>query len=74
VGERRPIKLRADSGLLGLSIIILITAMLIEGLLFLPIIDSSLKAQVQTFTVYMLTTSIVVLAIVEVAAVLKRKF
>jgi hypothetical protein len=66
--------LRADSGLIGLSIIIFITAMLFEGLLFLPLITSSLKAQIQTFTAYIFATSIVVLAVVGIATVFKRKF
>jgi hypothetical protein len=66
--------LRADSGLISLSIIIFITAMLFEGLLFLPLITSSLKAQIQTFTAYIFTTSIVVLAVVGIVTVFKRKF
>ncbi len=66
--------MRADSGLISLSIIIFITAMLFEGLLFLPLITSSLKAQIQTFTAYIFTTSIVVLAVVGIATVFKRKF
>jgi hypothetical protein len=48
--------------------------MLFEGLLFLPLITSSLKAQIQTFTAYIFTTSIVVLAVVGIVTVFKRKF
>jgi hypothetical protein len=66
--------LRADSGLISLSIIIFIAAMLLGGLLFLPIISSSLKAQIQIFTEYVFMTSIVVLAVVGIATVFKRKF
>jgi hypothetical protein len=66
--------LRIDSGLISLSIIIFVTAMLLEGLLFLPIIDSALKAQIETFTVYIFTTSIVILAVVGITSVFKRKF
>jgi hypothetical protein len=65
--------LRADSGLISLSIIIFATAMLLEGLLFLPIIDSALKAQVHTFAAYIFTTSIVILAVVGITSVFKRK-
>jgi hypothetical protein len=65
--------LRTDSGLISLSIIIFVTAMLLEGLLFLPIIDSALKAQVHTFAAYIFTTSIVILAVVGITSVFKRK-
>jgi hypothetical protein len=65
--------LRADSGLISLSIIIFVTAMLLEGLLFLPIIDSALKAQLHTFAAYIFTTSIVILAVVGITSVFKRK-
>jgi hypothetical protein len=67
-------KLRADSGLIALSIIIFIAAMLLGGLLFLPIIDSALESQIQTFTAYLFTTSIVVLAVVGISRVFKRCF
>jgi len=66
--------LRADSGLISLSIIVFATAMLLEGLLFLPIIDSALKAQIETFTAYVFTTSIVILAVVGITSAFKRKF
>jgi len=66
--------LRVDSGLIALSIIIFIAAMLLGGLLFLPMIASSLKIQIQTFTAYLFTTSIVVLAVVGITTVFKRKF
>jgi hypothetical protein len=73
--ERRgPITLRADSGLISLSIIIFAAAMLLEGLLFLPIIDSALRAQIETFTAYIFTASIVILAVVGITSVFKRKF
>jgi hypothetical membrane protein len=68
------ITLRADSGLIALSIIIFTTAMLLGGLLFLPMIASSLKNQIQTFTAYLFTTSIVVLAVVGISRVFKRYF
>jgi len=66
--------LRADSGLISLSIIIFVAAMLLEGLLFLPIIESSLKVQVETFTAYVFGISIVALAVVGITSVFKRKF
>jgi hypothetical protein len=66
--------LRADSGLISLSIIIFIAAMLLKGLLFLPIISSSLKVQIETFTAYVFISSIVVLAVVGITSVFKRKF
>ena len=66
--------MRADSGLISLSIIVFATAMLLEGLLFLPIIDSALKAQIETFTAYVFTTSIVILAVVGITSAFKRKF
>ena len=72
--KERPFTMRAESGLISLSIIIFIAAMLLQGLLFLPIISSSLKAQIQTFTAYIFTTSIVMLAVVGVTSVFKRKF
>jgi hypothetical protein len=69
-----PITLRADSGLIALSIIIFIAAMLLGGLLFLPIIDSALRAQIETFTACIITASIVILAVVGITSVFKRKF
>ena len=68
------IRLRADSCLISLSIIIFVAAMVLEGFLFLPIIGSSLKVQVETFTAYIFTTSMVMLAIVGVSSFFKRKF
>jgi hypothetical protein len=66
--------LRADSGLISLSIIVFVAAMLLEGFLFLPIIGSSLKAQIETFTAYIFTSSIVILAVVGITSAFKRKF
>lgn len=66
--------MRADSGLISLSIIVFVAAMLLEGLLFSPIIDAALKAQIETFTAYIFTTSIVILAVVGITSVFKRKF
>lgn len=66
--------MRADSGLISFSIAVFVAAMLLGGLLFLPIIDSSLKTQIETFTAYMFTTSIVILAVVGITSVFKRKF
>jgi len=65
--------LRVDSGLISLSIAIFVAGMLLEGLLFLPIIGTSLKAQVETFTVYILTTSLVIQAVVGISSIFKRK-
>jgi hypothetical protein len=65
--------LRADSGLISLSIIVFVVAMLLEGLLFLPIISSPLKAQIETFTAYVFGTSLVMLAVVGISSVFKRK-
>jgi len=48
--------------------------MLLEGLLFLPIISSSLKAQIEALTAYVFTTSIVLLAVVGITSVFKKKF
>jgi hypothetical membrane protein len=66
--------MKADSGLISLSIIIFVAAMLLEGLLFLPIVGSSLKAQIETFTAYIFTTSMVLLAVVGITMAFKRKF
>ena len=66
--------MRAESGLIALSIIIFIAAMLLAGLLFLPIIDSALRAQIETFTACIITASIVILAVVGITSVFKRKF
>jgi hypothetical protein len=74
VGERSPITLRADSGLISLAIIVFVAAMLLGGLLFLPIMDSALKAQIETFTAYIFTAGIVILAVVGITSVFKRKF
>jgi aspartate oxidase len=60
--------------LISLSIIIFVAAMLLEGLLFLSIIGSSLKAQIETFTAYIFTASIVILAVGGITSVFKRKF
>ena len=60
--------------MISLSIIIFVAAMLLEGLLFFPIIGSSLKAQVETFTAYIVTTSVVMLAVVGISSLFKRKF
>ena len=65
--------MRADSGLISLSIIIFLVAMLFEGVIFLPI-NSVLKVQIQTFTAWLFMTSAVVLAIVGITMVFKRKF
>jgi hypothetical protein len=66
--------LRAESGLISLSIIIFVAGMLLEGLLFLPIITTAFKAEIQTFTTYIFASSIVVLAVVGITTVFKRKF
>jgi hypothetical protein len=65
--------LRAEIGLISLSIIIFLVAMLFEGVIFLPI-NSVLKVQIQTFTACLFMTSAVVLAIVGITMVFKRKF
>jgi len=72
--KESPITLRAESGLIALSIIIFIAAMLLAGLLFLPIIDSALRAQIETFTACIITASIVILAVVGITSVFKRRF
>ena len=72
--EESPITLRADSGLIGLAIIVFVAAMLLGGLLFLPIMDSALRAQIETFTAYIFTAGIVILAVVGITSVFKRKF
>jgi hypothetical protein len=66
--------LRADSGLISLSIFIFVVAMILEGLLVLPIIGSSLKAPVQTLTAYIFATSIVMLTVAGIVSVFKKKF
>jgi hypothetical protein len=73
VRKESSIKLRADSGLISLSIIVFVAAMLIEALLFLPIIGTSLKAQIETFTAYIIGTSLVMLAVVGITSVFKKK-
>jgi hypothetical protein len=65
--------LRADSGLISLSIITFVAAMLLEGLLFLPIMSSSFKAQIETLTTYIFITSLVMLAVVGVSSAFKKK-
>jgi hypothetical protein len=65
--------LKADCILIILSVAIFVAAMLLGGLLFLPI-DPYLKAQIETFTAYTYTTSIIILAIVGITSVFKRKF
>jgi uncharacterized membrane protein len=72
-GERRATSLRADTGLISLSIITFIAAMGLGGLLFLAL-NSSLKTQIQTFTPYVFATSMVMLAVVAVSSAFKRKF
>ena len=57
-----------------LSILTFVVAMLLEGLLFLPIIGSSLEAEIHIFATYTFTTSIVILAVVGIASAFKRKF
>ena len=66
--------MRADSGLISLAIIVFVATMLLGGLLFLPIMDSALKAQIETFTAYIFTAGIVILAVVGITSVFKRKF
>jgi len=66
--------LRADSCLISLSILIFVAAMIFEGLLFLPVISSSLKVQIETVTAYVFTASMVMLAVVGASLVFKRKF
>lgn len=66
------IKLRADSILISLSIIVFVAAMLLEGMLFLPI-NATIKAQVETFTAYIFGTSIAMLAVVGITSLFKRK-
>jgi hypothetical protein len=65
--------LRADSGFISLSIIVFVAAMLLEGMLFLPIISSPLKAQIGTIAAYIFTASMVMLVVVGVSSVFKRK-
>jgi hypothetical protein len=65
--------LKAESYMISLSILIFIAAMILEGLLLLPIIGSSLKAQVETFTAYIFATSIVMLAVAGITSLFKRK-
>jgi hypothetical protein len=72
--KERHIRLRADSSLISLSIITLIAAMVLEGLLFLPFATSSLKVQIQTFTLYVFATSMVMLVVVVASLAFKRKF
>ena len=72
--KESPITLRADSGLISLAIIVFVAAMLLGGLLFLPIMDSALRAQIETFTAYIFTAGIVILAVVGITSVFKRKF
>ena len=66
--------MRADSGLIALSVMIFVAAMLLQGLLFLPVISSSLKAQIETLTAYIFTISIFMLAVVGITSVFKKKF
>ena len=63
-----------DSSLIRFSLMLFLVGMVLGGVLFLPITDTSLKAQVETFTGYIITTSLVTLAIVGISALFKRKF
>jgi hypothetical protein len=65
--------LRADSSLISLSIITFVAAMGLEGLLFLPLANSSLEFQIQTFAPCVFVASMVMLAIVVVSSAFKRK-
>jgi ABC-type nickel/cobalt efflux system permease component RcnA len=66
-------KLRADSGLISLSITIFIIGMAVYGVLFLPMITSTIKVQVQVFAAYVITASLVMLAVVGVTSVFRKK-
>jgi hypothetical protein len=66
--------LRADSILISLSILVFVAAMLLEGVLFLPIMSSSIKAQVETITAYVFGTGLLMLAVVGITSLFKRKF
>jgi len=65
--------LRADIGLISLSMVIFVAAMILEGVLFLSIMGSLLQVQIATFTAYIFTTSIVILTVVVITSVFKRK-
>jgi hypothetical protein len=62
-----------DSSLIRLSIMLFLVGMVLRGLLFLPITDASLEAQIETFAAYVMTASLVTLAIVGISSIFKRK-
>ena len=66
--------MRADSALISLSIMFFAAAMLVEGLLFLPIASVSLTTQFKTFETYLFIASLITLAVVGITSVFKRKF
>jgi hypothetical protein len=47
--------------------------MAVYGVLFLPMITSTIKVQVQVFAAYVITASLVMLAVVGVTSVFRKK-
>ena len=68
------ITLRAESDLIKLSKTFFVTALLLESLPVLPIIDPFFKAQIHPFAAYIFTTSTFMLATVGKTSVSKRRF
>ena len=66
--------MRAGSVLINFSVAILVLAVLLNGLLYLQTLASNLRTQIQVFTVYAFTTSVVLLGVVAFARVFKSEF
>jgi hypothetical protein len=65
--------MRVDSGLIRLSITLFLAGMVLRGLLFLPVTNVSLQAQIETFAAYVMAASLVTLAIVGLSSIFKNK-
>jgi hypothetical protein len=67
------INMRVDTTLIRLSITLFLAGMILRGLFFLPITDISLEAQIETIAAYVMTASLVTLAIVGISSIFKNK-
>jgi hypothetical protein len=67
------INMRVDTTLIRLSITLFLAGMVLRGLVFLPITDISSEAQIETCAAYVMTASLVTLAIVGISSIFKNK-
>jgi hypothetical protein len=65
--------MRVDITLIRLSITLFLAGMVLRGLVFLPLADISLEAQIETIAAYVMTASLVTLAIVGISSIFKNK-